>query len=142
MKILSSWEDVWNYKEKLYICLTDESVNEYFKKPSGYLHNFSSFDLDKKVDYISNQENVILYLQYLKDDYYREEYKNKGHWHTFIFKKNKLYDFSPTSRWCDELGNIIDNMKYEVWYDPFFFVKEKDVDQAIRLFKLKKLEND
>jgi hypothetical protein len=55
---------------------------------------------------------------------------------TYIFKKHKIYGFG--SRWYDEMYNIIDDY-HDIWYEPFLFIYEKDLEQAIRYIKLDKL---
>jgi len=66
----------------------------------------------------------------------------------FIFKKNKLYKFKNSSygetSFYDEIGTSVDSSSQynDLWYGPFVFVHEEDVDQAIRYLKLKEITNE
>ena len=122
--IFHKWENVFNYKGEMFI-LVDDKI-EFTEK---YLRPFSEFDITKEYDYADNtHNNLLIYFEYK-----RATLRSSASFDTFIFKKNKLYDFS---NWHDELYNKCTN----VWYDLFLFVKKEDYNQAIRALKLKEID--
>jgi hypothetical protein len=119
---------VFNYKGEMFILVDDKL--EFTDK---YLRPFSEFDITKEYDYAdNNHNNLLIYFEY-KRPTNRQVPNQAPSFDTFIFKKNKLYDFS---NWHDELGNKCIN----IWYDLFQFVKKEDYNQAIRALKLKEID--
>lgn len=131
MKIFHDYGDVWNVKTPLYIV-----VNEKFSGDKQVLP-FSTFNVEMTKtenprDFFSFSDDALLYLAFVNPKI-RPQIPNR----TYIFKKNKLYNFGRT--WFDELNNEISDY-LDIWYEPFLFVHEKDYDQAIRYLKLNKVK--
>lgn len=128
--IFEKWDTVYSNKGKMFILVDN---NYKIDVTNNCIKDFSSFSLDYKCDFVNlNNSNLLLYVAY------RREYKDwsvnvPAHFETFIFLKNKLYDFQS---WKDELGNKVG----EIWYDPFMFVREENYEKAIRSLKLKTLK--
>jgi len=111
-------------------------VDNNFKfKGNEPFYDFSTFDINKvknignSIDFVDiSNNNILLYFVFRRD--FRDNT-------TYIFKRNKIYNFAST--WYDEIGNVISSDR-DIWYDPFVFIEEKDLDQVIRYLKLNNLK--
>lgn len=136
--IFYKWDDVYNYKDKMFILVDND-----FKFSDKYIQPYSEFDINKPCDYIDNlHPNLLIYVAHKHESV---RYNNRGeqiviapHFETHTFKKNKLYPLAGANRWYDEINNRVD----DIYYDPFMFVKEKDYNKAIRALKLKAIEKN
>lgn len=125
--IFHAWNSVWNIEDNFYVIVNDKYM---FEPKHKNIQLLSEFDINKKNDFIVDNDLFLFYIAYKREII---TYKIPPHFVTFIFKKNKLYDFK---NWIDELGNPVE----DVWYDPFLFIYEKDYNKATRYLKLKKLK--
>jgi len=137
-KLFNTYRDIYSYDGELLITansdyiLPEDSSLKNISEISGYDIN----NMKHSMEFIDNNSDCLLYLVFrmsLMDN----KIKNV----TYIFKKNKLYNFEKKSAWYDEIGNII-NSYNDIWYDPFLFVKVKDKENAMRYFKLNKIKNN
>ena len=148
MTIFHKWDDAYNYKGKMYVMVdNDYNVQPFDKLIELGVHrnilNFSEFSKDKHYDFVDNSsKNHMLYVAYRKHEPGGWNQPNiPEHFVTYIFIKNKFYDFKNSTDWFDEIDNKITS-QHDIWYDPFLFVYEPDLNQAIRYLKLKNLKEN
>lgn len=128
--IFNKWCSVFEYTGRLYIMVDEKFIGD------NHTLDFSKFKLELTTQqypkhFFDNSSPYLgIYFKFVNHKY--NSLTNLPHNKIYIFKKNKLYNFKS---WYDELDNEV----FDVWYDPFIFVKEEDYEQAIRFLKLKKL---
>lgn len=142
--LFHKWDKVFDCKTPLYI-MVDNNYN-YRNSEHKFIKDFNSLNIqtlsnikDSSIDFIDNlHPNLLLYIVY-----FRNKKSTKLENKIYLFKKNKLYFFEKNNSWWDEIGNELNpNHDHgDIWYDPFLFIHEKDIDQAIRYLKLNNLGN-
>lgn len=135
-KLFYKYKDIFNHrKDDLFILvdnnfeIDNDSNVKYFsemKKPYGDF-----------VDLTSSE--IMVYITFRRMYNYTGKPQDKDRYEaaTYIFKKNKLYNYNG-GNFLDELGNVVDDY-HDIWYDPFLFAYKKDIKQIERALKINNL---
>jgi len=132
-KLFKKYGDVYHLRNSIINIIVDENFEE-----TSYVKNFKNFNLSSNCDYVDFSGDNMIYHR-SNHNYNKYAEKRKPLFETFTFKKNKLYIFQTNGKFWDELENEINNQN-EIWYDPFYFVLNEDLQQAERYLKLKQLK--
>jgi hypothetical protein len=131
MKLFHKWEDVYDVKTPMFVCI-DETFTANINIKDFSIFTPEMVNVEHPKDFFSMDSDKFVYIAFKRDRI--TNVKNK----IFVFKTKKLYKFERS--WCDELGSIISEYgEFDIWYDQFLFIHEKDYDQAVRYLKLKRL---
>lgn len=158
--LFHKFDDVYNCKTSLYIMVD----NDYKSLEHQYVSDFLSLNMNAinnlkrgegTKDFIDNlHPKLLLYFKFYRTILLESSgpkasstdgsIVNK----VFIFKKNKLYKFNNEAfgetSFYDEVGTPVNSSSQynDLWYEPFVFVHEEDMDQAIRYLKLKEITDE